>query len=163
MAKAPLYEGEGPTYFNCQLIKHQSKRIVKITPKASNSNRSEEFINVFKEVYLMKSLVLLVFIKDHPNILKLIEFFDEPDRFCIVFENYVGLRFIEQARKFNQLPERVVANITKQILQTLNYLHQSQIVYRSLSTNSLFIDSENRIKLIDFSNAQHIDHEITSS
>ncbi|GEM_PF-5156702 len=83
-------------------------------------------------------------------------------RYYIVMDFVDGLSMrerINQTRREKRiLPERVVANLGIQILDTLTYLHTSvpdlMIVYRDLKPENIMLTSDDRVVLVDFGAAR---------
>lgn len=90
---------------------------------------------------------------DHPNILKLYEFFQDPKRYFLVTELCTGGELFEKISQEQQFSERDAANIIKQVLSAINYCHSRNIVHRDLKPENLLLDktAENpRVTIIDF-------------
>ena len=85
---------------------------------------------------------------DHPNIVKIYEYFETKENFYIVMELIRGKPLFKQIKKLRG-KEPVIANIIHQLLLALNYLRKRSIVHMDLkSENILWCGGE--IKLIDF-------------
>jgi serine/threonine protein kinase len=86
---------------------------------------------------------------DHPGVMKV--FADgERSRHYMVMEWVEGrlLRTIIADKK-KLAPDRAIA-ITLQVCEALEYIHSHGVVHRDLKPENIMVDSEDRIKLIDF-------------
>ena len=75
----------------CQHRKMRAVRAVKILKKAAL--KQEEIERFIHEIEILKTLVsylTVLLVKDHPNILRLYEFYEDPKRYYIVTELCTG-------------------------------------------------------------------------
>jgi len=73
--------------------------------------------------------------------------------------------FQTNSSKINELPEQRLFKYIMQTISAINLLHENQVVFRNLSLNSMLIDENDDIKLIDFSLATNktADKKVTFS
>lgn len=104
---------------------------------------------------------------DHPNILKVFEFFLDEDRLYIVTELVEGSELLAEVNrkkgtKHTYFEEEEAALLIKQVLTVLNYCHGKNIVHRDVKLENIMIESMPthadpekpwQIKLIDFGTA----------
>lgn len=69
---------------------------------------------------------------DHPNIVKLLEVYDNKTYFYVVTEVCSGGDLLQYARKKLTISERYVCTLMKQLFSAVNYLHKSNITHRDL-------------------------------
>ena len=69
-------------------------------------------------------------IQDHPNIMKILEFYQDDAQFYIVSEFYNGGELFERIVSMKHFSERMAANTIKQILSAVYYCHDNNIVHR---------------------------------
>ena len=90
---------------------------------------------------------------DHPQILKLYEYFEDEKNVYLITELCEGGELFEKIIEKEFFDEQYAAYIFKQILQGVNYCHQNDIVHRDLKPeNFLFetTDDKSHVKIIDF-------------
>lgn len=91
-----------------------AQRAVKVLRK-SNMDESEKAI-LFNEINVLKGI-------DHPNIIKMYEFFEDDKRFYIVTEICKGGELFDEVENRGKFTERDTAVLMKQVLQCINYCH----------------------------------------
>lgn len=122
-----------------------AKRAIKIIKKSSVSS-SHGGATLLSEVDVLKKL-------DHPNIMKLYEFFEDKSSYFLVMELYVGGELFDEIVHRQKFSEADAAKIIKQILSGCTYLHRHRIVHRDLKPENLLLESEAKdtlIKIVDF-------------
>ena len=88
---------------------------------------------------------------DHPNILKLHEIYLDHIYIHLVTELLPGGSIYQCKNKKGKFSEAEAANIIRQSLYALNYLHGNKVVHRDLKTeNILLCQNQEFVKLIDF-------------
>lgn len=60
---------------------------------------------------------------DHPNIVHLYEFYEEPKNYCLVQEICTGGELFDAIIKNMKFKEKDARNCVKQLLLTINYCH----------------------------------------
>jgi calcium-dependent protein kinase len=109
------------------------ERAMKIIKKSTITFKINED-DLFDEIKILKSL-------DHPNIIKIYEFFKDSINYYIVTE------YLEEGDLYNKLlnikffNENVVAHIMKQIFSAVSYLHSKNIIHGDLKCDNILIDS----------------------
>ena len=104
-----------------------------------------------KEIHVLKEL-------DHPNIIKIFEYYVDNKNHYIITELLTGGELYETILKCRKFNEKTAAFIMRQILSALNYLHSKGIVHRDIKPENILVQKidkkENQdeiyIKLIDF-------------
>ncbi|KAL8447748.1 hypothetical protein Emag_004209 [Eimeria magna] len=126
-----------------------AERAIKIIKKSSVSAPSSGAL--LDEVAVLKQL-------DHPNIMKLYEFFDDKRNYYLVMEVYRGGELFDEIISRQKFSEVDAAVIMKQVLSGVLYLHNHNIVHRDLKPENLLLESKAKdalIKIVDFGLSAH--------
>jgi calcium-dependent protein kinase len=102
----------------------------------------EEQDHIWNEIVIMKSL-------DHPNIIRIYEYFKDFNNLFIVMEMAMGGELFDKIIEVHHFTEEIASKILYQILSAVNYLHKHGIVHRDLKPENILFDGEN-VKIIDF-------------
>lgn len=118
------------------------KRAIKIIEKAKVSN-----VERFKlEVEIMMKL-------DHPNILRLIDYFEDKKNVYLVLELCTGGELFDRIIANKYYNEEDARIIFKQIIKALHYCHINGVCHRDLKPENFIMISKNdpfTLKIIDF-------------
>ena len=100
--------------------------------------------------FMTETLLLRTF--DHPNILHLNEIYQDRKRFFVVTELCHGGELFDKVSNDGNFGEKEAAEVMRQLLSALFYLHEREIIHRDLKLENLvYQDKEQKaIKLIDF-------------
>jgi calcium-dependent protein kinase len=126
-------------------------RAVKIFRKEMATESSKN--KLMQEINILRSL-------DHPNIIRVYEFFEETKKFYIVMEQCNGGELFEEILKQQNFSENTAAAILHQIFSAVAYLHQKNIVHRDLKPENILLEERGdimNIKLIDFGTAIQVE------
>lgn len=126
-------------------------RAVKIIRKSASMSAMPEDLK--REIEILKSL-------DHPNILRVYEFFDTPKRILIVTELLPGGELFYEITNQGSFTESKAAEIMRQIFSALSYLHERNIAHRDLKPENILLEEKGstlNIKLVDFGAAVRLD------
>ena len=99
---------------------------------------------IYYEIKLLKKL------RNHKNIIKYFEHFENEKHFFIVMENIAGGNLLNAINKMSKFSEPMAKNIFKQLIETIKYLHNIGIVHRDIKPDNILIELDNTIKLCDF-------------
>eukprot|EP01138_Halocafeteria_seosinensis_P010946 gb/GECG01011180.1/.p1 GENE.gb/GECG01011180.1/~~gb/GECG01011180.1/.p1 ORF type:complete len:536 (+),score=60.75 gb/GECG01011180.1/:1-1608(+) len=95
-------------------------------------------IERWNEALGLREVKALTTIKKHPNIVRLKQLIHENQMVYFVFE-YCESNLLEVQRKFGRLPEPVIRNIAKQILQGLSHMHKHGFFHRDIKPENLLV------------------------
>ena len=84
------------------------------------------------------------------NIVKFYEYFETKKHICIVMEYICAGDLLSYIKKRTKLTETVAKFIFKQIILSLKYIHNNNIVHRDIKLDNILIDIDNNIKICDF-------------
>lgn len=128
----------------CLHKESKALRAVKIINKKSLAKEEKE--RLLGEISILRNL-------DHPNILKLYEFFQDSKRFFLVTELCSGGELFDKITEEQYFNEDDAAKIIKQILSAVSYCHQRNIVHRDLKPENILMNKDlkdPKITIIDF-------------
>ena len=144
--------GEG-AFGKVEKVQHKKSkeiRAMKIIHKERIQLGSEEEQDLINEINIVKTL-------DHPNIMKVFEYFNDSNCLYIVSELLSGGELFDKIQENKFFKEEVCAYLMKQIFSAVNFCHEKNIIHRDLKPENVLIESEEEarkefftIKLIDF-------------
>lgn len=138
-----LGEGAYASVQTCINIFTEVECAVKIIDKIPGHARAR----VFREVETFHHC------QGHPNILQLIEFFEDKEKFYLVFEKINGGPLLTRIQENICFSEHDAAQIIKEIASGLNFLHKKGIAHRDLKPENILCvnpDTICPIKICDF-------------
>ena len=86
----------------------------------------------------------------HPNIVKVLEVFDENNTTYYVMEFIDGETIDEYIKQNGKLPVEESLTVTKEVCLALSYMHENKMLHLDLKPKNIMRDSEGHIYLIDF-------------
>jgi len=101
---------------------------------------------LFNEINNLKDL-------DHPNILKMYEFFEDEKRYYIITDICKGGELFDDLKERGCFGEKEAALLIRHVLSCVCYCHQNNIVHRDLKPENILLESNkeyDQIKIIDF-------------
>jgi len=101
----------------------------------------------------------------HPNIVKLHEMFEEPNKKYIVLEFMSGGELFDRIVEAEHYSEKEAANTIKPIIEAINYCHSLGIVHRDLKPENLLYltpEPDSVIKITDFGLASILSEELAT-
>jgi len=124
------------------------KRAIK---KIKRMNKDKGFEGkLVHEIDILKHL-------DHPNIIKIYEFYTTEKEFYVVSEYISGGELFDEIAQRRYFSEADAAFIMRQLLAAISYCHSKNVVHRDLKPENILIDSVEgnkvTVKIIDFGTA----------
>ena len=140
--------GEG-SFAKVLKVKHKitgAIRAMKIISKNPEYNKEEE-IEIINEINILRTM-------DHPNILKIFEFYISKHSYFIITEFCSGGELFHEIIDRGPFDERQSSYIMYQIFSAVNYCHNMNIIHRDLKPENILIVKREknllRIKICDF-------------
>jgi len=122
------------------------QRGVAFAVKIIEKNQSQEELQLLqREIDIMRKL-------KHKNIISLEEVYDEPEYIYLVLELVTGGELFDQIVSRGTYSERDAANVIRQILEAVEYMHENGIAHRDLKPENLLCGGPTGeiIKVTDF-------------
>lgn len=98
---------------------------------------------------------------DHPNIIKIYEYFIDNRHFHLATELIAGGELFDYILDQKHLSEQMAMIIMKQLMSAINYCHQKNVVHRDLKPENMLLEQKPgplgehlNIKVIDFGTSQ---------
>lgn len=89
---------------------------------------------------------------DHPNVVKLEQFFEDEENVYLVLEYLEGGELFERLSERGRFSENEACDVLRQMLMATAYLHSRRIVHRDLKLENFMYQSQDssHLKVIDF-------------
>lgn len=120
------------------------KVAVKIVSRARLHPEDES--NLIREIEIMRSL-------NHPHIVKVIDFFEDPSHYYAVLEYIAGGELFDRLVDKATYTESEARDVAITIFQAIKYIHDRNIVHRDIKPENILLlskDDDTTIKLTDF-------------
>ena len=124
----------------------KQQRVIKSFKKSILIQGSLNFNQFFREIEVLRQT-------DHPNIVKVFEFFEDAKHYHLVSEYIEGGEFFDFIIKSGKLSEAMAAHFLRQLLTALVYCHSKKIVHRDLKPENLLMNQQSGdaiLKVIGF-------------
>jgi len=95
----------------------------------------------------------LIFRLDHPNVVKLLEAYESKSSVYLVMELVTGGELFDRIVEKGSYTEKDAADLIKQVLSAVAYMHSSGVVHRDLKPENLLYhspDEDSKIMISDF-------------
>ena len=124
----------------------------------TNSANQQSFIQQ-KEKFKKEALRLPQL--NHPNLVKVHEFFEENGTAYFVMDYIAGESLRTKLNREGRLSESLVLNYMRQILPALEAAHKQSIWHLDIKPENIVVDKSDHAYLIDFGASKHIDKNST--
>jgi len=138
-----LGQGAYASVQSCVNIYTEVEYAVKVIDKIPGHSRAR----VFKEIDTFHHC------QGHKNIIQLVEYFEESDKFYLVFEKVRGGQLLDHIQQRKYFSEKEAALVVKDVASALQFLHSKGIAHRDLKPENVLCankDSVTPVKLCDF-------------
>jgi serine/threonine protein kinase, bacterial len=114
------------------------------------SNNHEKFLRMARELFEREARTLGK-IGNHPQIPRLLDFFEERRNFYLVQEYVSGHTIHQEVKQMGLFKEDKIRAFLDEILPVITYIHSQQVIHRDIKpANILRRDQDNKLVLIDF-------------
>ncbi|OQS05394.1 hypothetical protein THRCLA_02460 [Thraustotheca clavata] len=117
---------------------------VKIFKKENLSVQDDE--DIHKEVQILQRL-------NHPNVIRLLDFYSEPKYYYLVTELVEGGELFERIALMEYYSEKEARDLVKTLLEAIEYCHGLDVAHRDLKPENILMTSKDdnaNIKIADF-------------
>jgi len=121
--------------------------------KVIDKSKVEDMNDIDREVDIMTQ------ISDHPNVIGLVEIFDEKKKMNLIMELVTGGELFDEIVSRGSYSEKDAATCMDTLCSTLAVLHEKQIVHRDLKPENILLATKDKgapIKIADFGLARMI-------
>jgi serine/threonine protein kinase len=91
---------------------------------------------------------------DHPNIVKVVDIFQENNTAYIVMPLLKGQTLQQLVEREGRLKYEVAVNYIAQLSEAVGYIHECNILHRDIKPENIIVAPKNRAVLIDFGSAR---------
>ena len=142
--------GQG-SFGTVYLVKHKLLNNLFAMKVIKKLNKNEKKENIMNEINILRKM-------DHPNILKINDFYTTPSEYIIITEYCPEGELFYEIKNFAPFNEALTGWYMKQIFSAMNYCHKLNIIHRDLKPENILISKKNKngfniIKIIDFGTA----------
>lgn len=93
----------------------------------------------------------------HDNIVRYLGSNSDEKNLNIFLEYVAGGSVATMLVNYGSLPEGLVSNFVRQILQGLNYLHSKDIIHRDIKGANILVDNKGTVKISDFGISKRVE------
>ena len=126
----------------CMRLEDKKEFAVKIIDKS----KVEDMQDIEREIEIMGKV-------DHPNVIKLVDVFDETKKMNLIMELVTGGELFDRIVAKGNYTEKDAATVIHTLCDALKYLHAKNIVHRDLKPENILLESpaeDAPIKVADF-------------
>jgi calcium-dependent protein kinase len=108
-----------------------------------------------KETISLKYEIAAMALLDHPSIMKLYNFYEDPKRYLLVTDICTGGDLFDCISD-KRMSQGEAAIVLKQILSALVHMHEKRIVHRDMKPENVLLQTKGNVqnvKIIDFGTA----------
>ena len=113
----------------------------------------EDIESLKNEIEIMKTV-------DHPNIVRLVDFFEDEAHYCLIMELMEGGELFDQILQREQFNKSEARQAIRSIIDAIRYCHNLNIVHRDIKPENLLLKSKKHelesLKISDFGLARFV-------
>jgi len=126
-------------------------KLIKKLPKTENYEKARK-----NQTQTLKQEMVVMQNSDHPNIVRLFDYFEDHTRIYLIMDLCTGGKLIDFVARMKDFKESDASLLMKQAFAAMSYLHGSNILHRDVKPDNMLLESrsrpleENTLKLVDF-------------
>ena len=128
--EATLGKGNFATVKKCKNRATGEKFAVKVMSKKAITDDERQAI--LNEIEILKQI-------DHPNIVKLIDVFEDERHFCLIMELMEGGELFDLIVEKDHFSEAEARNVVRFLVDALDYCHKLGILHRDIKPENLLL------------------------
>ena len=106
--------------------------------------------------FIQNELENLKILKDHKNVIKIIETFKE-DEYLYVVYNFCQKGNLRNILDKKKITEKQALKYLKDLISIINYMKKKKIIHRDIKSENILFDKEENLKLADFGFSRILD------
>lgn len=136
MTEDSLGKGSCGSVYTCKNVKTQKEYAVKVIEKGLASHPRSK---------ILKEIEMFHHCHGHPNIVELIEYFEDENYFYLVFEKLDGGELLKQIERHGKFTEIEASEVIRDLAKGLKFIHDKGIAHRDLKPQNILCASANKI------------------
>ena len=137
-----------------QAINDRRGNLVVVTNSVNRASFNQQKEKFKKEALRLANL-------NHPNLVKVHEFFEENGTAYYVMDYIDGESLRTKLNREGKLSESLVVNYLQQILSALEVAHKQSIWHLDIKPENILVDKQGHVYLIDFGASKHVEPNST--
>lgn len=126
-------------------------------------NTTAQFLKMARELFKREAETLGK-LGNHPQIPRLLDYFEEKQQFFLVQEFVKGCNLQKEVKKYGAFTEAEVRQFLAEVLPLLDYIHQQKVIHRDLKpANVIRREFDQKLVLIDFGAVKNKVNEVMAA
>lgn len=138
-----LGKGAQSSVLECCRKSSKTEYAVKVVNKGTEEVRTK----------VLREVEILYLCRDNSNVLHLVEFFEDTDKFYLVVSKMAGGALLSHIQKKEKFTEQEASSVVKEVADALAFLHDHGIAHRDLKPDNIlckFTHQVNPVCICDF-------------
>jgi tRNA A-37 threonylcarbamoyl transferase component Bud32 len=140
--------GFGLTYLAVDVFLHRQVVIKTPNQQFRADQDYEKFVRRFQREGQALSII------EHPNVVQVIEYFDQAGMPCLVMAYIEGNTLNERIRSKGRLSQDEAVHCFRKLAEALHYLHQQGLIHCDIHPGNIILQPDGEPVLIDFGSAK---------